>query len=62
MSHVDVTGWVSIGEECLLGSHATVLPHVVVGARSIIGAGSAVIRKVNEESTVIGVPAKAIRG
>lgn len=62
MSHVDVTGWVSIGEECMLGSHATVLPHVVVGARSIIGAGSAVIRKVNEDSTVIGVPAKAIRG
>lgn len=60
--HCDVTGGVRLGEGVLLGSHATILPRVVVGDRSIVGAGSVVLRKVPPDVTVMGAPARQIYG
>lgn len=60
MSHVDITGWVSTGECCFFGSHASILPRTFIGSNSKVGAGSVVIRRVAEDSTVMGVPARKI--
>ena len=44
-----------------LGLGVTVIPGLVVGAWSTVGAGSAVIRPVEEGFTVAGCPARPIR-
>lgn len=58
--HCDVMGHVSIGRECFLGSHAAILQGKKVGDRSIVGAGSSVVRNVPPGSTVMGVPAELL--
>jgi sugar O-acyltransferase (sialic acid O-acetyltransferase NeuD family) len=58
--HCDITGNVKLGDKVFMGSHASIIPGVQVGAGSIIGAGSLVIRKVKENTTVFGNPAKKI--
>ena len=58
--HCDVTGYVSIGRCCFLGSHACVLPGKKVGDHAIVGAGSTVIRNVAPRTTVMGVPAQLL--
>jgi len=55
---VDITGGVTLGEGVLVGSHASVLPRLKVGAGAIIGAGSIVVRDVEPGVTVFGVPAR----
>lgn len=62
MSHVDITGGVHLGRSVFVGSHATILPGVSVGDEAIVGAGSAVIRRVAASVTVTGVPAQRIFG
>ncbi len=59
-SFCDLTGGVEVGREVLLGSHATVLPGTKIGDRSIVGAGSVVLRDVPDDTTVFGSPAKAV--
>ena len=39
-------------------SGATVLPRVSIGKNSVIGAGSVVINDIEDNKTVVGVPAK----
>jgi len=56
-------GWelgkpVSIGDDCWIGGHATILPGVSIGDRCIVGAGAVVSRDVPHDSTVTGNPAK----
>ncbi len=58
--HCDVTGFVTLGEGVFMGSHACVHPGMQVGDYCVIGAGSAVMRSVKPESTVLGVPAKRL--
>jgi sugar O-acyltransferase (sialic acid O-acetyltransferase NeuD family) len=58
---VDVTGGAVVEQGVFLGSHAVVLPQARVGAWSRVGAGSVVLRNVEAESTVIGVPAREVR-
>lgn len=52
-----------VGDETLIGMGATVLDHVEVGSRCIIGANSLVPRgmKIPEGSMVFGSPAKIVR-
>ncbi len=52
-----------IGDECLIGMHATILDGAVVGARSIIGANSLVTKgtHIPPGSLVMGSPAKVVR-
>ena len=51
---------ITIGEDCWLGANVTVLPGVTIGDRSIIGAGSVVVRDVPANSIYAGNPARPI--
>lgn len=59
-SHSDVTGCVQLGTGVFLGSHAVITPGIKVKDFAKIGAGSVVVKKVQSEITVFGVPAKQI--
>jgi sugar O-acyltransferase (sialic acid O-acetyltransferase NeuD family) len=59
-AHCDITGGVKLGRGVFLGSHANVLPGVEVGDFARLGAGSAILRNVPAETTVVGVPAKKL--
>jgi acetyltransferase-like isoleucine patch superfamily enzyme len=52
---------VVIGFGADIGTNATILPGVHVGAHSIVGAGAVVTTDVPEYSVVAGVPARVIR-
>lgn len=52
---------VTIGDGVFLGTGATVLPGVTVGARSLVAAGAVVDRDVPENAAVAGNPARVIR-
>lgn len=61
MSGSCVCGHVSIGEGAYLATNSTVIPGKKVGKHAIVGAGSVAIRNVRDDTTVMGVPAKAVR-
>ena len=44
-----------------IGANATILPGVVVGRNSLVGAGSVVVRDVPDGAVVVGNPAKVIK-
>jgi len=50
-----------IGTNCFVGARSIVLPGVLVGDGSIIGAGSVVVRDVPPRCIVAGNPAKIVR-
>jgi len=50
-----------IGEDCLIGAHAIILKGVCIGDRSIVAAGSVVVKDVPSDCIVAGNPAKVIR-
>lgn len=51
-----------IGDGVMIGANASVLGNIRVGSCAKIGAGSVVVRDVDEFTTVVGVPAKAVGG
>lgn len=53
-------GYSKIDEGSELSTHAQIIPHVSVGKNCMVGAGSVVIRKVKDYTSVFGVPAKKI--
>lgn len=55
---VAVSGDVTIGDEVMMGTHSSVLQGLTIGARSIAGAGSCVVRDVPPDVVVKGVPAR----
>ncbi len=55
-----ISGYVTVGDGVFLGSHVVLCPHVKVGAYSRVGAGSVVIKKVKENTLVMGNPAKRV--
>lgn len=44
----------------IIGAHAQVLGNIIIGQNSRIGSGSVVIKDVNSNTTVTGIPAQAI--
>lgn len=56
----EVSGGVEVGEFAWVGPNASVIQQVKIGARSLVGIGSNVIRNVDESVTVAGNPAKTI--
>ena len=52
---------VTIGEDCWIGGHVTILPGVTIGARSIVAAGSVVVKDVPEGVMVAGNPARVVK-
>lgn len=60
MPGVNIAGDVTIGKGVLIGSGANILNGVKVGDFSKVGMGAVVIRDVDSETTVVGVPARKI--
>lgn len=52
---------INIGEDCWLGGNVIVLPGVVIGKGSTVGAGSVVTKDVEPYTCVAGNPARVIR-
>lgn len=50
-----------IGDGAVIGANTVLLPAIKIGARSMVGAGSVVTKDVEENSLVLGAPAKFIR-
>ena len=63
VGHLAMIHACTVGDECLIGMHATILDGAVIGARSIVGAGSLVTKgtKIPPGSMVLGSPAKVVR-
>ncbi|HEY9261479.1 hexapeptide transferase, partial [Chitinophaga sp.] len=57
---VNISGGVSIGSNNLIGVNATILQYKVIGSNSIVGACSLVTKNVDDNVTVMGVPAKIL--
>ena len=63
IGHQSMVHACTIGDECLIGMHSTILDGVVIGAQSIVGAGALVTKgtQVPAGSLVLGCPAKVVR-
>jgi len=59
-AHVDLTGWVTVGEGCFFASGARVAPKVSIGAGARIGAGATILRKVAEGAVMYTAPARRL--
>lgn len=57
-----LAGNVTVRRQADIGIGASVIQGVTVGERAVVGAGAVVIRDVAPASTVVGVPARPIRG
>jgi len=57
---VVINGDCKIGSGTFIGSNATVSSQVKIGDNVIVGAGSVVIRNVESNSVMIGIPAKKV--
>ena len=58
--HVDITGWVTVGEGVFFGSGARVLPGLTIGNGARIGAGAVIVRSVPEQTTMYTSPARRL--
>lgn len=58
--NVALAGDVSVGKFTHIGIGVTIIQGIKIGQNSIIGAGSVVIRDIEDNSKVVGVPAKKI--
>lgn len=52
---------ITLKKGCSVGANATILPGIIIGENSMVGAGSVVTKDVPENSVVVGNPAKIIR-
>lgn len=57
---VILCGNVELGDGAYIGAGAVVKDRVKIGTGAVIGAGAVVIEDVNEDATVVGVPAREI--
>ena len=53
-------GPIRIDDGCFIGAKTTILPNVRIGARSLVGAGSVVVRDIPPDSVAAGVPARVL--
>lgn len=56
-----LAGNVTIGEGTFIGANSTIIQGVKIGKNCIIGAGSVVLKNVEENTIVVGNPAKKLR-
>lgn len=51
---------IEIGNNVFIGGNTTILPNIKVGSNVLIGAGSIVTKDIEDNSVVVGIPAKKI--
>ena len=51
----------TIGDDVVIGSGAQVIGPIIIGNRSRIAANAVVVNNVSENSTMVGIPAKAVK-
>ncbi|MFP7834846.1 serine O-acetyltransferase EpsC [Marisediminicola sp. LYQ134] len=56
----DVKRHPTLGDGVVVGAGATILGPITVGSRSVVGAGAVVVRDAPADSTLTGVPARAV--
>lgn len=56
-----LAGTVRVGEGAMLGTGVSVIPGRTIGARSVVGAGAAVVRDLPAGIVATGVPARVVR-
>lgn len=61
MPHANVGGGARLAQGVYLGTNATVINQVHVGAHTIVGAGAVAVRNLPANCTAVGVPAQAIK-
>ena len=59
--YATVLGRVELGEQCYIGAHAVVLPERKLAPGTLVGAGAIVTKDVATHTTVVGVPARAMK-
>lgn len=62
MPGTTLCGCVTVENFATIGSNATILPHIRIGSRAMIGAGAVVIRDVPPGARVVGVPTRPVKG
>ena len=50
-----------IEDNVKIGAGVTLLPNVIIGANSVVGAGSVVTRNIAKNTLVMGIPARKVR-
>ncbi len=50
-----------IGDNCIIGINAIILPGVVLGSHVVVGAGAVVTKNIDDHCVVVGNPAKVIK-
>ncbi|NVO84682.1 acetyltransferase [Hymenobacter terrestris] len=60
MPHANVGGGAHLETGVYLGTNATVLQQVRIGARTVLGAGAVAIRNLSADCTAVGVPARVV--
>jgi sugar O-acyltransferase (sialic acid O-acetyltransferase NeuD family) len=58
---VHVSGNVTLGRGCYVGTGANIIEKLQVGDWSVIGAGSAIVKNIPPNTTVVGIPGKIIK-
>lgn len=58
----NIAGHAVIGEEAEIGMGAIVIDRIRIGTRCVVGAGALVNRDFADGQTIVGAPARAIRG
>jgi sugar O-acyltransferase (sialic acid O-acetyltransferase NeuD family) len=58
---VRLLGNCQTGNFCRMGASSVILPHIKIGQNVIIGAGAVVTKDVEDNSVVVGVPARVIK-
>ena len=53
-SHVVVSGGCTIEDSCFLGVNCTLRDHIKIGQKSVLGAGTLILKDVEAESLIIG--------
>jgi len=60
MSGSKVNGSIKMGKNCWIGMGAIIRERVNVSDNTIVGMGSVVVKNMNEESKVVGNPARQV--
>jgi len=59
--YVPIEGRIRLEDDCWIGAGATILPNIIVGRMSIVGAGTVVTHDVPPFTVVAGNPSKIIK-